>query len=245
MENALLIGLSRQMALQRQMNVIANNLANTQTSGYKGESLKFEQYIMPVAEIEGINGPDRRISSVLDASQVRDFSEGSLTQTGNPLDVAINGKGWLVVQTDDGERYTRAGNLKIDTDGRLVTTDGNPVLGTGGEIRLSAEETEVSIESDGTLTAGNTTDRIRMVTFDDERVLRKEGGTLFSSPEGPAPATEARLMQGFVEKSNVQAVTELTRMIETSRAYISTSQMLKNTSDLRQKAIEQLGRLQA
>ena len=244
MENALLIGLSRQMALQRQMDVIANNLANVQTSGYKGESLKFEEFIMPVAEVDGISGPDRRVSSVLDAAHVRDFSEGSLTQTGNPLDIAINGKGWLVVQTEDGERYTRAGNLKIDTGGRLVTTDGNPVLGAAGEIRLSAEETEITIESDGTLTAGNITDRIRMVTFDDERLMSKEGGTLFASPEDARPATTAQMMQGFVEKSNVQPVTELARMIETSRAYISTSQMLKNTSDLRQKAIEQLGRLQ-
>lgn len=245
MENALLIGLSRQMALQRQMDVIANNLANVQTSGYKGETLKFEEYVMPVAEVEGIAGADRRISSVLDAAHVRNFSEGALVQTGGALDVAINGKGWLVVQTEDGERYTRNGHLKIDNEGKLVNADGYPVLGTGGAIRLSVEETDITIESDGTLTAGNTIDRLRVVTFDDESLMRKEGGALFSSPNDARPGENVRLVQGFIEKSNVQPVTELAKMIETSRAYMSTTQMIKNTSDLRQKAIEQLGQLSA
>ncbi len=246
MENAILVNLARQMTLRRQMDVVANNLANMETAGFKGGSLRFEEFVMPVAEVDGVTGSNRMVSSVLDAGQVRDFGEGTVTQTGNPLDVAINGDGWLVVQTDNGERFTRNGHLKIDPDGRLVTSDGHPVLGTGGEVTLTADDTEITIGADGTLTTNNgNNNRLRVVRFDDQNLLTPEGNNLYRSEADPLPAETSRVMQGFVEKSNVHPVMEMTRMIETSRAYMSTSRLLDNTGELRQRAIETLGRLQA
>jgi flagellar basal-body rod protein FlgF len=246
MENALLIGLSRQMALQNQMNAIANNLANLETAGYKGDSLKFEEFVMPVATIDGMGGSDGQVSYVHQARQIRDFSEGDMIATGNPLDVAINGKGWLAVETPDGERYTRNGHLKVDSEGRLTTADGNPVLGLGGAIVLAPEETDLTIATDGTIsTRDGEKARLRIVSFDDEQRMSKAGNTLFATDEQPKPATNPRVAQGMIEQSNVHSVAEVARMIEVSRSYISTAKLLDGTNDLRQRAIEQLGRLQA
>jgi flagellar basal-body rod protein FlgF len=246
MENALLIGLSRQMALQNQMNAIANNLANLETAGYKSDSLKFEEFVMPVAKIDGMGGSDGQVSYVHQARQIRDFGEGDMIATGNPLDVAINGEGWLAVETPDGERYTRNGHLKVDAEGRLTTADGNPVLGLGGTIVLAPEETDLNIATDGTIsTRDGEKARLRIVSFDDEQRMSKVGNTLFATDEQPKPATNPRVAQGMIEQSNVHSVAEVARMIEVSRSYISTAKLLDGTNDLRQRAIEQLGRLQA
>lgn len=246
MENTLLIGLSRQMALQSQMDAIANNLANVQTAGYKGDSLKFEEYVMPVAQIDGLGGTDGQVSFVYQARQIRDFTQGDLIATGNPLDIAINGKGWLAVETPEGERYTRNGHLKIDREGRLTTAEGNPVLGFGGAIVLAPEETDLTIAADGTIsTKEGEKARLRIVTFADEQLLEKTGNALFATDQQPNAVDTPQIAQGMIEQSNVQSVSELARMIEVSRSYISTTRLLEGTNDLRQRAIEQLGSLQA
>lgn len=246
MENALLIGLSRQIALQHQMDAIANNLANVQTAGYKSDSLKFEELIAPVANVDGMSGSDGRISFVHQTTQVRDFSQGDIIATGNPLDVALNGDGWLVVATPDGERYTRNGHLRIDGEGRLTTAQGNPVLGLGGAIVMAPEDSAVTIASDGTIsTQDGEKARLRLVSFDDEPRMTKIGNALFATDEQPKPAADPQVAQGMIEQSNVHAVTEIARMIEVSRSYIGTAKLLDGTNDLRQRAIEQLGRLQA
>lgn len=246
MENALLIGLSRQMALQNQMDSIANNLANLQTAGYKGDRLKFEEFVMPVAKMDGMAGNDGEISFVHQARQLRDFSQGDIIATSNPLDIAINGDGWFAVETPEGERYTRNGHLKVDSEGRLTTAGGNPILGLGGAIVLAPEETDLIIASDGTIsTQDGEKARLRIVTFDDEQRMKKIGNTLFATDEQPKPSSNPQVAQGMIEQSNVQSVVELARMIEVSRSYISTAKLLDGTNDLRQRAIETLGRLQA
>src|SRR5690606_16466800 len=131
MENAQLISLSRQMALQRQMDVVANNLANINTTGFKGEQLLFQQYLMPVARDRDFNYPDQPLHYVEDWATIHDMSNGAITLTGNPLDVALNGEGFLTVSTPAGDRYTRAGSLQIDNAGILVDIEGNPVLADG------------------------------------------------------------------------------------------------------------------
>lgn len=245
MENNLLIGLSRQVALQRQMNVIANNLANMQTSGYKAEKLKFEEMIMPVAKDTDLTGNDADLSYVYDVAHIRDFREGDFVPTGNPFDIAINGSGWFAVETPEGERYTRNGHLKIDAEGRLTTPDGHPVLTTSGVVTIGAEEKDFSVASDGTIsTSDGEKGRLRIVRFENEALLEKLGNSLYASPE-PGEDAAARIAQGVVEKSNVVPISEISRMIEVSRSYINVSNMLEKSSSLRQRAIEELGQVQA
>lgn len=242
MENALLIGLSRQSALARQLEVIANNMANLRTPGYKGESMMFEEYLMPGAEMSGLDGADARLSYVYDVGLARDFSTGNFERTGNELDIAIEGKGWLAVQTADGERYTRDGGLKISTDGILVTGRGQPVLGDGGPIQFAPEDHGIVIAADGTVsTADGERGRLRIVAFERESGLVKEGDNLFGAAEVPAAAQDIRVVQGMIERSNVQPVRETARMIEVTRAYVSTAQLLEKMQDLRADAIEKLG----
>lgn len=242
MENAQLIGLSRQMALQRQMDVVANNMANIQTAGFKGEHLVFEEYVVSTPQANGVTGQDQQVSFVYDARLFREYTEGSFTPTGNPLDVAINGKGWFVVETPDGERYTRNGHFKINADGDLVTGSGQRVKGAGGPITFSAEDTKVVISKDGTIsTSEGDKGKLRVVSFANENQLKKVGNNLFSSTATPATAEKYNIAQGTIERSNVQPVVEMTKMIEVTRAYTSIARLMQNVSELQRRAIEQLG----
>ena len=242
MENALLIGLSKQMALRRQMDVLANNMANVSTAGYRAESLRFEEHLMPGAEMPGQIGSSARLSYVMDAGIVRNFESGSLERTDGEFDVAISGRGWLVVQTPEGERYTRNGQMRLDSEGQLITASGAPVLSDGGPITIGPDETGFTIARDGTVsTSLGPKGRLRVVQFADEAVMKKEGAALFSAPVAPEPAEGVSVIQGMIEKSNVQPVRELSRMIETVRAYTSTSKLIERTHELRKDAIQRLG----
>lgn len=224
------------------MDVLANNMANVNTAGYKRGNLMFEEYLMPVARMSDANQTDARLSFVLDTSIYRDFSEGAFEQSGNNLDIAISGDGWLVVQTPDGERFTRNGQLKLNRDGELVNTAGFPILGEGGPITIPPEETGIAIAQDGTLSTDlGVRGQIRLVSFENNAVLKKEAGLLFSTNQAPQEAENAKLHQGMVEKSNVQPVVEMTKMIETMRAYQSISKALQKTDELRSDAISRLG----
>ncbi len=248
MENALLIGLSRQTILERQLDVVANNIANVNTPGYKADGSLFEEYLMPGAHEDNFVGADRRISYVQDRGTFRDFSQGAAEQTKNPLDVAIDGSAFLVVQTPAGERYTRDGGLQRNNQGQLVTAAGNPVLGTGGPIVFQPTDHDVNIAPDGNVTVvegdGRTDSirgKLRLVSFADAQKLLKEGLNLYSAGEGAAqPDTKSVLRQGFIEKSNVNGVAEMSRMIEVTRAYAQISTILQQQSDLHKNAIQQL-----
>lgn len=242
MENALLVGLSRQVVLKRQMDVVANNLANMNTAGYKSGTLLFEEHLAPIAQMNDLAGSDKQISFVLDNSIYRSFEEGSFEQSSNDLDVAISGDGWLVVQTPDGDRYTRNGQFKLDAEGQLVTAAGFPVLGEGGPITFSEQDTGIEIARDGTISTNQgIKDRLQVVQFENNAVLKKQGEMLFSTEQQPDPAEDARVLQGVIEKSNVKPISELSRMIETVRAYTTMAQTLSQAQDLRRDAIEQLG----
>ena len=145
MENASLIGLSRQTALRRQLDVIANNLANVNTPGFKAERMMFEEYLMPVANMEMARQRDGNMSYVQDLATIRDYAAGTLVQTENPLDVAIQGDGWFVVDTENGERYTRNGGFMLNAGGELVTSEGHPVMGEAGPIVFGTEDVDIAI----------------------------------------------------------------------------------------------------
>ena len=248
MQNALLIGLSRQTILERQLDVIANNVANVNTAGYKADNSLFEEYLSSGAHEDNFMGSDRRVSYVQDRGTFRDFSQGAAEQTKNPLDVAIDGSAFLVVQTPAGERYTRDGGMQLNNVGQLVTVTGDPVLGTGGPIIFQPTDHDINVTPDGTITVveGNgRTDsirgKLRLVSFPDAQKLLKEGANLYSAGEGSAqPDTKSSVRQGFIEKSNVNAVAEMSRMIEVSRAYTQIATLLQQQSDLHKNAIQQL-----
>jgi flagellar basal-body rod protein FlgF len=248
MENALLVGLSRQMTLERQMDVVANNVANVNTNGFKADKSLFEEYLKSGAHEDNFIGNDRRVSYVLDSGTFKDFSQGPTEQTKNPLDVAIDGGGFLVVQTAAGERYTRDGGLAINNQGQLVTAAGDAVLGNSGPIVFQPTDHDVSIAADGNITVQEGVNRIdsvrgklRMVSFADAQKLLKDGANLYSAGTTAAqPDTTSKVRQGFIEKSNVNSVLEMSRMIEVTRAYTQISNLLQQQSDLHKSAIEKL-----
>ena len=249
MENALLVGLSRQMTLERQMDVVANNVANVNTNGFKGDRSLFEEYLKSGAHEDNFGGSDRRVSFVQDRASFHDFAAGNTEQTKNPLDVSIDGRGFLAVQTPAGERYTRDGGLNINNQGQLVTAAGDPVLGGSGPIVFQPTDHDINVSPDGTITVieGNgRTDalrgKLRLASFTDAQKLLKEGANLYSAGEGGAVQadTKSQLQQGYIEKSNVNSVAEMSRMIEVSRTYTQIATLLQQQSDLHKTAIQQL-----
>jgi flagellar basal-body rod protein FlgF/flagellar basal-body rod protein FlgG len=227
MENTLLVGLSRQMVLERQMDVVANNVANVNTNGYKADRSMFQEYLASGASEGNFLGTDRRVSYVQDRATFHDFSQGAVEETKNPLDVAIDGGGFLVVQTPAGERYTRDGALQINNQGQLVTAGGHPVLGNSGPIVFQPTDKQVSIGSDGNVTVLEGTSRIdsvrgklRVVSFAQAQNLQKEGSNLYSAGQGNAAQPDT--------------------MIEVTRTYTQISNLLQQQSDLHKTAIDKL-----
>jgi flagellar basal-body rod protein FlgF len=245
MENAQLVALSRQIAVQHQMDVVANNMANINTTGFKASDLMFEDFLMPVARDNDFVGLDRQVYFTQDWSTVHDMSAGSVEQTGNPLDVALMGDGFLTVDTPAGQRYTRAGALAIDASGVLVDLNGNPVLGTSGPIKFDDSDTDITIGSDGTVATNNgSKGKLAIAQFSDPQILAREGDNYFSGP-APDAAVTTRVMQGAIEKSNVSGVTELTTMIRVQRAYQSLASLMQRQDELRTNAIQRLGDVRA
>jgi len=249
MENALLIGLSRQTVLERQMDVLSNNIANVNTVGYKADESLFEEYLSSGAHEDNFKGADRRVSYVQDRGTFHNFSQGAAQTTSNPLDVAIDGAGFLTVQTQAGERYTRDGNLQINNVGQLVTNSGDTVIGTAGPIVFQPTDHDINISPDGTITVVEGTARtdsirgkLRLVSFADAQKLLKQGNNLFSTPNDNAaqPDTKSTVRQGFIEKSNVNVVSEMANMIQVTRTYTQIANILQQQSDLHKTAIEQL-----
>jgi flagellar basal-body rod protein FlgF len=229
------IALSRQLALQRKMAVIAQNVANVGTTGYRAEHALFE----PVPERAGER--PRRLDFVQDVGLFRDLAPGALNLTGNPLDVAVKGEGYLAFQTPAGERYGRAGRLELDAAGRLVDPAGNPVLDeAGAPITLPPGERRPAIAEDGTVSGGGgPVARIQLVAFADEQALRREGDGLYRAEAVPRPAT-GRLVQGALEGSNVAAVTEMTAMIATARAFEGVQRLIEAQHETAMRAIDRM-----
>jgi flagellar basal-body rod protein FlgF len=242
MENAIYAGLSRQIALQRQLEVTANNIANMNTPGFRAQHERFETFL---AEPQSI-GPQRgrALAMVIDQATVRDLRPGALEQTGNPLDLALHGDGYLAVETEAGTRYTRNGRLTLDPTGQLVDQSGLPVLGAGGApITIPAGATDITISGSGEIATENgVVGRLQVVRFEDENALVAEGGGLFAADEAPQPSPGTRIVQGSFEQSNVQGVVEMTAMIDVSRQYQSTQNLLEAEHERLQTAIRRLGR---
>ncbi|HVW92725.1 MAG TPA: flagellar basal-body rod protein FlgF [Devosia sp.] len=241
MENAQLVSLSRQIALQRQMDVVANNMANINTTGFKAEDILFEQYQMPGAADNDFAGK-QSVDYTQDWATVHDLTVGPLQQTGNPLDVALSGGGFLTVQTPAGNRYTKAGSLAINAQGVLVDLSGNPVLSDAGTpITFDDTDTNITILKNGTVsTSQGTKGRLAVVEFPNTQALTREGNNLWNGPNA-RPATNTDVLQGTIERSNVSGVTEMANMIRVQRAYEQLADLMQKQDDLRSNAVQKLG----
>jgi flagellar basal-body rod protein FlgF len=251
MENMLLVGLSRQVALEHQLDMIANNVANIDTTGFKADKTVFGEYLMPKASDETFNGRDRRVDFVEDRTSYVDMAPGAIQRTGNPTDVAIDGNGYFVVQSANGtQRYTRNGAFQINGAGQLVTTNGDLVMGNAGPITFQNTDHDIVISGSGIITVreGNATadsqrGTLQLASFANPQVLQKAGASTFTAPAGvvanPAPAGTA-VVQGEIEKSNVNGVAEMSRLIEITRSYADIGNILSQEGDLRKNALSQL-----
>ncbi len=249
MENALLVGLSRQMALTHELDVVSNNIANINTTGFKADNAAFSEFLMSKASDNDFTGKDKRVDFVQDRSTWIDLSQGAVERTGNPLDVAIDGKGYLTVQTPRGLRYTRNGALTINATGQLVTSEGDQVMGTAGPIAFQINDHDINISSTGIISVRDSTGtdsprgQLQLAYFDRPQMLQKEGASLFNPPAGvnagPVPAN-TRVVQGGLEKSNVNGIAAMARMIEITRSYSDISAILQQQSDQRRSALQQL-----
>ena len=250
MQDLLLIGLSRQVALSRELDVVANNIANIDTTGYKANGALFEEYLSSATN--GNQGSP--ISFVRDRATYIDMSRGPLQRTGNPLDLAVDGEAFFAVQTANGVRYTRNGSFKIDATGQIVTSDGNPVLGDSGPIKLQPNDRQIQVSRDGTVSvregssnADSQRGKLRLVRVADAKQLQKDGGGLFNylGTGQPPQDTKSSVIQGSLEKSNVKGVLEMSRMIEITRSYQQIAAMMQQQSDMGTTAINKLAEVPA
>jgi len=243
MDNAMLVGLARQLTLRRAMDVSANNIANAQTAGFKAERMMIETN--PANRARHLDGPDR-VAFVDDWAMGRDFQQGSLQHTGRPLDLALQGEGFFTLETAGGERFTRDGRFTVNPDGELSAADGARVLDDFGQpVRVNPDAGPVTISEQGVLTqAGLPGQRLGVVRFEQLGLLEKVGDNRFTAPEEAERMVEAppQVLQGYSETSNVRPIAEITRMMEVSRSYTSVTKMIRDTDELSRKAIERLGR---
>lgn len=247
MDNTTYIALSSQMALRRQLEIVANNMANQSTPGFKAERLLFREYLQNADS-------GYPISFVQDIASYRDLSEGPIVSTGGDLDVAIAGRGYFTVDTPDGPRYTRLGSFTLDQQRRIVTSQGYPVLSAGGSpIVLPADTTQIAIAEDGTISIRRVedskidirVDRLGVVEFDDERQLRHVSDGLLTTDQAPQTASRPRVIQGALEQANVQGVRELTDMIEILRTYQAVQKAVEAEAERRRSALQQLSKTTA
>jgi flagellar basal body rod protein FlgG len=211
MDNTFLVAMSRQVTLERQMDVVANNIANINTAGFKATSSVFGEFLNTVAQENDFPPPDAPVHFVIDHATYRNPGQGPIQQTGNPLDVAINGNGFLSVQTAAGERYTRNGAMVINAAGQLVTADGSIVNGENGPIVFQANDRNISISADGRIgvlegLTNTETQRgkLRLVSFAQPQNLQSEGNNLFSATAEAGAAGRARRDAGPGRRRGLQ-----------------------------------------
>lgn len=244
MENLSYISLSHQTALKRQMDVVANNIANMSTPGFKSQSVLFEEYVQNAGH--GDKDPTGKFSQVLDRATWRNMDQGTLSMTGNPLDMAITGDAYFAIETEAGPRYTRAGNFSLNDRGEVVTAKGHLVEGEGGALQIPEGDSQIKVDKQGNLsTESGQIAKVRLVSFDNPQDLiatgdgmfRAEPGTEQDAPEG------TEITQGALEGSNVQSIVEMTRMIDVLRTYQQVQKMVQGDHDRQRSAIRTLSQV--
>jgi flagellar basal-body rod protein FlgG len=244
------------LAYEKRLQIISNNLANSNTVGYKQDHGQFQ-----IIDLSGLPEESTPNGGQLNTSQAdlfwnqfkvyTDHTSGSLKNTGNDFDLALVGKGFFCVQTPDGIQYTRKGDFTLNADGVLVTRSGWPVLGESGEISVDGEANpnlhkKFSVDEEGNLSVdGNQVDSLRLVDFPQPYNLTKVGDALFKTKDavsGAVQAEDVRVSQGFIELSNVDAVKMMTKMIEVLRGYESYQKIIRSVDEVNSKAINEIGK---
>jgi len=244
MENTSYVALSRQAALWREMEVVANNMANANTPAYKGEQMMFRDYMVKTKSDTSPFG--RKVDFVQDAGVLRDTREGPMTQTKAPLDLALHNDGYFEVDTPAGPRYSREGHFRMDETGMMVNSAGYPVVQTNGQpIIFAPNETQISVTGDGTVSTENgVIGKIKVVKFDNEQSLRKAGSGMYQTDAAPVTVDRPAISQGMLEESNVQPVLEITKMMDILRSYEGVQKLIENENDRQLKAMKTLSQTQ-
>lgn len=229
MDNTKYIALSRQMGLWKQMDIVSNNMANMNTSGYKQDDAVFSSYIVKTEGAKDFGKVPLYFTQ--DYGTYKNFAEGAFLETGNTLDVALQGDAFFALETPQGERYTRKGQFSLDYDGKIVTKEGDVVLSENNEpFFVAPGETNIVISENGEVsTETGVIGRLKLVNFADDQKLLKVGGTKFANVANNAMTVgvnEVRVLQGKVEQSNVQPIVEMTKMIKLQRSYEYVQQMI-------------------
>ncbi len=236
MENTVLAVISRQMSIQREMDTLANNIANSSTDGFKSERMQFAEHLVDI-------GNNQTIAFVKDAGMIRDYSDGPLRATGNPLDIALRGNGFFLVEGPDEILFSRSGRLHLDPTGMLINADGMAILSQDGlPILTFPGDTSIIIDSNGMVSSeSGELGVLSLVTFEDMSKIEKLGSGLYKSNDDFIPATEVTVIQGSLEGSNVEPISEMTRMIALLRSYQGSQTLGNEEHDLRRKAISIIG----
>lgn len=241
MDIASSIATSSLVAQQRTLEVIADNLANANTPGYKAERVQFSDWLS--RQSGGATPPGGSpIAFTQDRATWREQEAGTITHTGNPLDMAVTGTGYFTVNTPHGPRLTRDGRFSLLPSGTIADTDGNPLLDNNGQpIQLAPTDTQITIAGDGTLSSENgQIAQIGIVQPTNPMLLSAEGGTQFRSGSTTVPVAAPALEQGAVEESNVQPVLEVTRMMDDERQFQFMTQFVQAESDRQTSAIDKI-----
>lgn len=240
METPTYIVLSRELGIERQMAIVANNLANTNTDGFKAEGMVFSEYLIRAEK-------PVKLSYTQDFASYHDLREGNMKTTGNDLDVAIQGKGYFVLETPDGPRYTRNGRFQLNAASELVNSSGFRVMSGGAPIVINPEDGPVTVAADGTISAdrtqgGNTPviyGRLDVVDFAGNNPLKPGNGQVFGSDEAPlaVPTDQFKVQQRMIEGSNVDSVREMTNMIWVQRSYQAAQKFLEGEHERMRRAV--------
>lgn len=235
MDNAGYVTLTRQSGLMSELRTVAQNVANASTVGYRREGVVFSEHVKEAGR--------ESLSMATAGTHFIDQTQGVLKRTGGTFDMAIEGDGFFRIETNEGERLTRAGNFALNDAGELVTPLGQPVLSAdGAAIAIPDDAGPIAISSDGTISAGDQVFGQIGIATTNSINLRRMGDNLFEATGDVQPAENFKVAQGFIEQSNVNAVTEIARLIEVQRAYELGQGMMDREHNRLTAMIQTLGR---
>lgn len=244
MDQGIYTAASGAIAMEDRLNVISNNIANVNTTGFKKDRMSFEQFMKQLDTSFLFNGQYKTVPiDVISVSKSIDLTAGAPVKTGNVLDIAVMGEGFFVVSTDKGTRYTRAGSFQLSTDNTMITPEGYRVQGTGGDITIDPEKPDIVIGPTGIITQdSDELSTLQIVKIPPEALLR-QGNNLFSIKEGfaPEPVENVSLVQGSLEKANVEPISEMVEMIATARAYDSFQKIIRSVNDAYSYSMRNVG----
>ncbi|MFO1141988.1 MAG: flagellar hook-basal body complex protein [Amaricoccus sp.] len=231
------VALTRASGLAKELQSVANNIANLSTTGYRREGVMFAE------EVKALPVEGGSVAMTAARARYTDKLQGSLEETGGTLDLAVEGDGYFTVMTPQGERLTRAGAFTRNADGVVVNMDGHPLLDEGGgEITIPFEAKAINVSSDGTISVdGAPAGKLGLVDVGDESKLSREAGVLFKAEGGTVPVENGKIVQGFLEQSNVNPVSEMARMVEVQRAYEYGQKLMDQEDERIRTVVKTLG----